>query len=111
MVTTIITKAGEYRFKGVSTDTKPTEITRYDAVNSILNSSAVTETIPVPVNSLFLELDTGKSFYFDGEIWKSAGGISTSNPDISALASLVSEINNSIGELNSGLEESLNGGE
>lgn len=28
----------------------------------------------VAVNSLFLELDTGKFYYFDGEAWQEVGG-------------------------------------
>lgn len=41
-------------YKGESTDTKPTE--------------------NVGVNSLFLELDTGDFYYFDGEEWQKIGG-------------------------------------
>ena len=47
----------EYDFKGLSTDDKPTE---YDG-------------FPVGVNSLFLELDTGNFYYFDGSEWQSLG--------------------------------------
>ena len=43
----------EYRYKGLSTDDKPTECA---------------------VNSIFLELDTGKFYYFDGEEWAEIGG-------------------------------------
>lgn len=42
------------QFSGLSTDTKPTE--------------------DVSVNSLFLELDTGNIYYFDGEAWAKVGG-------------------------------------
>jgi hypothetical protein len=40
-------------YMGLSTDTKPTD---------------------VAVNSLFLELDTGYFYYFDGENWVKVGG-------------------------------------
>lgn len=49
-------QAGSYEYKGLSTDTKPTDCA---------------------VNSLFLELDTGTFFYFDGTGWiplKRGGG-------------------------------------
>ena len=42
-----------HEFMGLSTDDKPTE---------------------VGVNSLFLELDTGDFYYFDGEEWQKVGG-------------------------------------
>lgn len=42
-------QAGEYNYKGLSTDTKPTNCY---------------------VNSLFLELDTGIFYFFDGTEWK-----------------------------------------
>ena len=48
-----------YDFYGESTDTKPTK-TPAGATLSI--------------NSLFLELDTGKLFYFDGFVWQEVGG-------------------------------------
>ncbi len=44
---------GEHEFKGLSTDTKPTRCA---------------------VNSLFLELDTGDFYYFDGTSWQKVGG-------------------------------------
>lgn len=44
---------GEHEYKGLSTDTKPTTCA---------------------VNSLFLELDTGDFYYFDGETWSKVGG-------------------------------------
>ena len=44
---------GEYEFKGLSTDEKP---------------------IDCAVNSLFLELDTGDFYYFNGESWQKVGG-------------------------------------
>ena len=47
----------DMELKGLSTDIKPTEV----------NGNKV------DVNSLFFELDTGKIFYFDGEIWKEVG--------------------------------------
>ena len=40
-------------FKGLSTDEKPTDC---------------------GVNSLFLELDTGDFYYFNGETWAKVGG-------------------------------------
>ena len=42
-----------YEFMGLSTDNKPTE--------------------DVAINSLFLELDTGDFYYFDGEEWNKVG--------------------------------------
>ena len=44
---------GNYEFMGLSTDDKPTE--------------------DVNVNSLFLELDTGDFYYFDGSDWNKVG--------------------------------------
>lgn len=44
---------GEHEYKGLSTDTKPTDCA---------------------VNSLFLELDTGDFYYFDGTEWAKVGG-------------------------------------
>lgn len=41
-------------YMGLSTDTKPTE--------------------DIPVNTLFLELDTGDFYYFDGTAWEKVGG-------------------------------------
>ena len=46
-----------YEFCGLSTDTKPTEI----------------DGKAIEVNSLFLELDTGDFYYFDGEDWSKVG--------------------------------------
>lgn len=46
-------QADENDYKGLSTDDKPTDCA---------------------VNSLFLELDTGDFYYFDGEEWKKVGG-------------------------------------
>lgn len=46
-------QAGEVDYKGLSTDTKPTDCA---------------------VNSLFLELDTGDFYYFTGEVWMKVGG-------------------------------------
>lgn len=46
-------QADEYDFKGLSTDDKPTNC---------------------GINSLFLELDTGDFYYFDGEEWNKIGG-------------------------------------
>lgn len=40
-------------YKGLSTDTKPTET--------------------APVNALFLELDTGDVYYFNGTAWAKVG--------------------------------------
>ena len=42
------------QFAGLSTDTKPTE--------------------GIAVNSMFLELDTGDLYYFDGSDWQEVGG-------------------------------------
>lgn len=42
----------EVEYKGLSTDTKPTDCA---------------------VNSLFLELDTGDLYYFDGSAWAKVG--------------------------------------
>ncbi len=44
---------GEHEFKGLSTDTKPSRCA---------------------VNSLFLELDTGDFYYFNGTTWEKVGG-------------------------------------
>jgi hypothetical protein len=44
---------GEYEYKGLSTDDKPTGCA---------------------VNSIFLELDTGNFYYYDGEEWQALGG-------------------------------------
>lgn len=46
-------QTGEHEYKGLSTDDKPTN---------------------AGVNSLFLELDTGDFYYFDGEEWAKIGG-------------------------------------
>ena len=46
-------QANEHEYKGLSTDTKPTDCA---------------------VNSLFLELDTGDFYYFDGATWAKVGG-------------------------------------
>lgn len=42
------------QFAGLSTDTKPTE--------------------GIAINSLFLELDTGDMYYWDGTQWAEVGG-------------------------------------
>lgn len=47
-------QGNEREYKGLSTDTKPTD--------------------DVGVNSMFLELDTGDFYYFDGESWNKVGG-------------------------------------
>lgn len=49
---------GDFELKGLSTDTKPTEIGGRT----------------VGVNSLFLEVDTLDIYYFDGTSWNKAGG-------------------------------------
>jgi hypothetical protein len=41
-------------YRGLSTDVKPTEM--------------------VAVNSIYLELDTGNFYYFDGTTWNKIGG-------------------------------------
>ena len=46
-------QGNEHEYKGLSTDTKPTN---------------------AGVNSLFLELDTGEIYYFNGEAWVKVGG-------------------------------------
>lgn len=46
-----------YDFKGLSTDDKPTQ----------WGGKAIEQ------NSLFLELDTGKFYYFDGSDWNEVG--------------------------------------
>ena len=46
-------QTGEHDYKGLSTDVKPTQCA---------------------VNSLFLELDTGDFYYFDGTNWLKIGG-------------------------------------
>lgn len=51
----MITKNGQTAdLMGLSTDTKPTE--------------------DIATNTLFLELDTGDYFYFDGTTWAKVGG-------------------------------------
>ena len=50
-------EGGEFYLAGLSTDTKPTEVHGF----------------PVGLNSLFLELDTGDFYYFDGEDWTKVG--------------------------------------
>lgn len=50
-------KTCHYEFSGLSTDSKPTEWEEQD----------------IEANSLFLELDTGKFYYFDGEDWQEVG--------------------------------------
>lgn len=47
-----------YEFCGLSTDSKPTEVDGKD----------------IEVNSLFLELDTGDFYYFNGSAWAKVGG-------------------------------------
>ena len=44
---------GEHEYKGLSTDSKPTDC---------------------GTNSVFLELDTGNFYYFNGETWAKIGG-------------------------------------
>ena len=44
---------GDTCYQGLSTDEKPTE--------------------NVPINALFLELDTGDFYYFDETVWKKVG--------------------------------------
>lgn len=46
-------QCGEHEFKGLSTDIKP---------------------LDCATNSLFLELDTGDFYYFDGTTWGKVGG-------------------------------------
>lgn len=55
-------RAYEYEYKGLSTDEKPADCAE---------------------NSLFLELDTGKFYYFDGEAWNELGtGGGGDDPDV-----------------------------
>lgn len=44
---------GDTCYQGLSTDSKPTE--------------------DVPLNALFLELDTGDFYYYDGSTWTKVG--------------------------------------
>lgn len=64
MVTTLKMVSGETisdaQYMGLSTDSQPTK---------------------APVNALFLELDTGKFYYFDGEDWAEMGGSSSSSEE------------------------------
>ena len=53
MITSTLEKQGSSDYIGVHDDDKPTA---------------------VPVNTLFLELDTGDIYYFDGENWQKVGG-------------------------------------
>jgi len=53
MITSELESRGSSNYMGLSTDTKPEN---------------------VPVNTLFLELDTGDFYYFDGEDWQKIGG-------------------------------------
>ena len=46
-----------YEFCGLSTDSKPTQMDGKD----------------IETNSLFLELDTKKFYYFDGSAWQEVG--------------------------------------
>lgn len=48
---------GDTCYQGISTDNKPTE--------------------GVPINALFLELDSGDFYYFDGESWAKVGVVSS----------------------------------
>lgn len=48
----------EFQFSGLSGDDKPAD--EWDG-------------FPIGENSLFLELDTGKFYYFDGEDWTEVG--------------------------------------
>ena len=50
------------RYAGLSTDDKPTTIDQ------------VGRKWVVPTNALFLELDTGKFYYFTGADWAEVGG-------------------------------------
>ena len=47
----------ELELAGLSTDEKPTEV----------------QSFPVGINSLFLELDTGNFYYFNGTSWTQLG--------------------------------------
>ena len=50
----IYSYSDDLSYQGLSDDTKPTE--------------------NVGINALFLELDTGDFYYFDGEDWQKVGG-------------------------------------
>lgn len=55
MITDYLNRStSDKEYMGLSTDTKPTE--------------------GVSVNSLFLELDTGDFYYFNGTTWAKVGG-------------------------------------
>jgi len=51
----MVTKKSAYQFVGLSTDSKPTGW-------------------QIPANSMFLELDTGDFYYYDGSDWAKIGG-------------------------------------
>ena len=50
-------QSNDVELKGLSTDIKPTKV----------------DGNTIDVNSLFFELDTGRVYYYDGEIWKEVG--------------------------------------
>ena len=53
---------GAYELKGLSTDIKPVD--------------------HIGVNSLFLELDTGLFYYFDGTAWNRVGAVEPDEPEV-----------------------------
>lgn len=57
----MITYRNTDRIMGLSTDTKPTTF------------EWMGQRIVVPTNALFLELDTGDFYYYDGTTWKKVG--------------------------------------
>jgi len=52
--------SGIKRYRGTSADTKPVEV--------VVEQDGVTTTI-IPPGSIFTELDTGKTFFWDSESW------------------------------------------
>ena len=58
MKNVVATTAADFEFKGLSTDEKP--------VGTIGEQE-------ISVNSLFLELDTGDFYYYNGETWTKIG--------------------------------------
>lgn len=50
-------EVAQFELMGLSTDTKPAEVSGF----------------PIGTNSTFLELDTGKFYYFDGTAWQEVG--------------------------------------
>ena len=49
-------------------------ITNNGSVPDLRGKSTDEKPIDAPVNQMFLELDTGDFYYFDGEEWQKVGG-------------------------------------